>query len=109
MKVVYDSGNNYWEAVIQLRPFDDEVFRFIQNQVKKRKSVFISRIFEVKGGVDIYLSSQRYARSIAAKLKKFKGEVKVTHTLHTRDNMKSKDLYRATVLFRKHVDEESNE
>jgi len=109
MKTIFDSGNNYWEGVIQLRPYDDEVFRFLKNQIKKRKGVFVSRIIEVKGGVDIYLSSQRFIRTLVNKLKKFKGEVKLTHTLHTRDRLRSKDLYRATLLFRKHVDEEKDE
>jgi nonsense-mediated mRNA decay protein 3 len=99
-KEVY-SKNQYFEAVIQLRPFDEEVMRFIENQVKKRKDVFISKVEKLKTGVNLYISSQRFARSLGQKMKKsFKGELKITKTLHTRDKLRSKDLYRATILFR---------
>ncbi|MEA3378763.1 MAG: NMD3-related protein [Nanoarchaeota archaeon] len=101
MKAEVYSKNKYFEAVIQLRPYDEEVVRFIENQIKKRKNVFISNVIKLKSGIDLYISSQKFARTLGAKLKKtFKGEMKITKTLHTRDKLKSKDLYRATILFR---------
>lgn len=101
MKDKVYSKNQYFEAVIQLRPFDKEVIQFIENQIKKRDGVFISKVEKVKTGINLYISSQKFARTLGKRLKKsFKGELKITKTLHTRDKLKSKDLYRGTVLFR---------
>jgi nonsense-mediated mRNA decay protein 3 len=95
------SKNQYFEAVIQLRPADDEVIRFIENQVRKRDDIFISKVEKLKTGVNFWISSQRFARTLGKKLKQsFKGELIITRTLHTRHKLTSKDLYRATVLFR---------
>ncbi len=93
--------SRYFEAIIQLRPYDDKVYEYIEKAIEKRKGVFISRIDQLKTGIDIYISSQRFARSLGAKLKKqFKGELKNTKKLFTLDRMTSKKVYRATVLFR---------
>ncbi len=93
--------SEYYEAVIQLRPASDEIMRFIQNRIKERPKVFISKIKQVATGVDIYISSQSYARAIGKKLKKsFKGDLKITRTLHTMDRMSGKQVYRGTILFR---------
>ena len=105
--IIYRIPNNYYEAIIQLRPFDDDVFLFIEGEVNKRESVFIQRIEKVRGGIDIYLSSQSFARRIGALLKKkFKGEMKITRKLPTQDRLTSKKLYRATVLFKADRSEE---
>ena len=94
--------SDYFEAIVQLRPFNDEVFRFIQNQIKKRNDVEITRVEKLKTGIDIYITSQRYARSLGKKLKDTfnKGELKISYKLHTRDRQTSKEKFRATVLFR---------
>lgn len=100
----------YYEAIIQLRPATDELMRFIQNRIKERPKVFISKIKELPTGVDIYISSQSYARAIGKKLKKsFNGELKITRTLHTTDRMSGKQVYRGTVLFRLKPKEEPAE
>ncbi|HII14731.1 MAG TPA: hypothetical protein HA362_00300 [Nanoarchaeota archaeon] len=101
----------YYEAIIQLRPATEEILRFILNRVKERsKNVHISKLKELPTGVDIYISSQSYARSIGKKLKRsFQGDLKVTRTLHTQDRMSGKQLYRATVLFRLKPKEETEE
>tara|TARA_Y100000310_G_C20519128_1_gene732760 strand:- start:658 stop:990 length:333 start_codon:yes stop_codon:yes gene_type:complete len=101
--IVYEGPNQYFEAVIQIRPKDEEVLKFIQKKVVERKGVFISKIMEMKTGWDITISSQRFARTLGTLLKRrFKGwELKVTRTLHTRDKLRSKDVYRGTVCFRK--------
>lgn len=97
----------YYEAVIQLRASPDElerleeVRRFVQNRINERPSVTISKVKEFGYGVDIYMSSQSYARAIGKKLTHaFKGDLKVTRTLHTMDRMTSKQVYRGTVMFR---------
>ncbi len=96
---------NYFEAIIQLRPYDDKIYDFIEKELgtKRAHGVFISRIEELKTGIDIYLSSQKFARSIGDQLRKhFKGwKLLVTKKMCTSDRLTSRDLYRATVLFRK--------
>lgn len=100
MENVY-SNDQYFEAKIQLRPFNKKVYDFIVKQVSKRKDVLITNEVKLKTGIDIYLTNQRFARSLGKKLKdNFKGELKITRTLHSRDRLKSKLKYRATVLFR---------
>jgi len=100
----------YFEAIIQLRPATDEIMRFIHNRLKERPAVFISRVEETKHGVDLYLSSQKYAQTIGRGLKKaFDGEMKLSRTLHTQDKMSGKRVYRITVLFRLKPKEEPEE
>lgn len=96
-----DLHGAYWEGVIQVRPKDKEVINFIRNEVKKRKDVKISKELFFKYGADIYITSQRLTRDIGRKLKNcFDGELKITKKIYGRDRQKSKDIYRATVLFR---------
>jgi nonsense-mediated mRNA decay protein 3 len=93
--------DQYFEAVIQLRNPHKEAVKCIENAVDKRKGVFIAKKSKVKGGIDFYISSQRYARTLGKILKKsFKGELKITRRLYGMDKQKSKQLYRGTVLFR---------
>lgn len=106
----------YYEAIIQLRASPDEierleeVWRFVQNRLNERPSVTISKIKEFNYGVDIYMSSQSYARAIGKKLKhSFKGDLKITRTLHTMDRMTSKQIYRGTIMFRLKPKEEETE
>ena len=106
----------YFEAIIQLRCEKgdltrlDEILRFLHNRIKERPKVFISKIKKLDTGIDIYLSSQSYARAIGKKLKHaFKGDLKITRTLHTMDRMTSKQVYRGTVLFRLKPKEEEAE
>tara|TARA_Y100000310_G_scaffold167610_2_gene167547 strand:+ start:32398 stop:32715 length:318 start_codon:yes stop_codon:yes gene_type:complete len=94
-------ASNYFEATIQLRPKSPVLLEFVVNEVEKRKDVFISEVKTCKTGFDVLISSQRFARSLGKKMKdRFKGELKVTKTLFSRDRQSSKTLYRATVLFR---------
>ena len=91
----------YWEAKIQLRPYNEEVFRFIQNRVKERRDVTIANIEELKTGIDIYISDQQFARQLGKKLKdNFGGELKITRKLFGMNRQKSRLVYRGTILFR---------
>ncbi len=99
-KIVYQ-GDRYYEGSLQLRPYDEEVMRFINNQIKKDGKVFISRIVEVGDGIDIYFSSQKFVRELGKRLNRsFKGELKESRELFTRDRMSQRLVYRATVFFR---------
>jgi nonsense-mediated mRNA decay protein 3 len=99
--IIYKDPSNYFEAIIQLRPYDEEIFNFLKKRIRKRDGVFITKVIQLKTGIDIYISSQRYARRLGQDMKKaFKGELKITRKLHTQSRETSKLLYRATVLFR---------
>ncbi len=93
--------NQYYEAILQLRPESKEVLDFIKIQLNKRKDVFISKKINLDTGSDIYLSSQRFAKALGMHLKKrFKGEIKITSSLYGISKKSGKRLYRLTVLFR---------
>lgn len=91
----------YYEAIIQLRPPTDEIISFIRNQCRK-KGEAITRVVEVgHEGLDLYITSQKLARTLGPKLKKvFGGELKMTRKIFGKNRQSSKTLYRATVLFR---------
>ena len=103
-KSTHSTNPKYFEATIQLRPFDQEVFAFLEKEIedKHNPEYFISRIEELKTGIDIYFSSQRLARTIGQKMKrKFpQGELIITEKFHTVNKMTSRNMSRATVLFR---------
>lgn len=91
----------YWEGIIQVRPKNKEVIDFVRCLVKKRTDVRISKEFFFKYGADLYLTNQRITRDIGRRLKnQFGGELKITKKIYGRDRQTSKDVYRATVLFR---------
>ncbi len=95
------SNNQYFEAVLQLRPYNEKVLRAVEKMVGDKDGVFISKVVKQKTGLDLYISSQKFAQTIGKQLKKrFKGELKVSGTLFTRNRLTSKDVYRVTVLFR---------
>ncbi|MBI5871879.1 hypothetical protein HZB88_02230 [archaeon] len=94
------SDSAYYEGIIQLRPYREEAFLFIKNQAEKY-NVYISKVEEHKTGIDVYLSSQKFVRNTAQKLKKqFNAKMTISKSIVTRDRMKSRDLYRATALIR---------
>ena len=103
-KSTLSNNPKYYEAIIQLRPYSEEVFSFIEKEIGQPRGsgIFISRIDELKTGIDIYISSQKFARNLGQKLKKkFKGwKLLITKKMVTSDKLESRNLYRATILFR---------
>ncbi len=94
-------NDQYFEAILQLRPERPDVIEFILQAIAANKKVWISKTVGHKTGIDIYLSSNIFAKYIGQKLKKrFKGTLKYSSTVHTTDKMTSKQLYRVTVLYR---------
>ncbi|MEK6922941.1 MAG: NMD3-related protein [Nanoarchaeota archaeon] len=92
--------SDYYEAIIQLRPSSEESMRFVENRIKK-SNAWISKKTLLKTGVDYYVSSNRVARQIGKGLKTtFKGELKESRKLFSRNRLTSKDMYRVTVCFR---------
>ena len=91
----------YYEGTLQLRNPNREVINFIRNQFKNNRKAWIAKEERLKTGIDLYISSNRFLLSLGKKLKKsFKGELKVSRKLHSRDRITSKNVYRMTVLFR---------
>ena len=70
--------------------------------IKSRNNVRISKVVELKTGVDIYLDNQKFARGVLGPQlkKKFKGKLVMSKTLYGQHRMTSRLIYRATVLFR---------
>lgn len=93
----------YFEAIIQLRPFNQEIYNLIVNLMKKYPLVWISREEELKTGIDIYISSQKFARgTVVSQVRKAfkKTVIKVTRSQFSRDKDTGRTIYRATVLIK---------
>ena len=101
----------YFEAIIQLRPASPEVVDFIACEIERREDVKISKLIDLKTGLDIYLTNQRFARSTLAPMlkRKFDGVLTITKALYGRHRQTNKLIYRATILFRLNKQENSDE
>lgn len=97
---IYTKDQAY-RAIIQLRPMNDKAYDYILDLIEKRNDCFINKEEKLKTGVDIYINNNSFAVAIGKKLKdKFKGTLKLSRKLHSRDRVSSKPLYRVTVCFR---------
>ncbi len=103
---------NYYESILQIRtrrkdlPADlrDEVLGLIDGQVeaqaRNNRNIFITKVADVPGGTDIYLSSMQLGKSIAKLLADtYSAETKEAFKLvgQTRDGQ---DMFRITYLVR---------
>lgn len=96
-----DLTGGYFEAIIQLRPFDKVVYDYIIKAIENKKGVSIAKKVEKNFGIDIYITSNRFAVNLGKDLKKrFNGELKISKALYGTDRQTSKLLYRVTILFR---------
>lgn len=101
MKREINYENRYFEAKIQLRPANEEVIKFIDHLINHKKGVSIAKIILFDYGLDIYISSNKFAVQIGKLLKrKFKGELKISKKLFTQDKLTSKQKYRMTICFK---------
>ena len=99
--MVRDYPKEYYESKLQLRPYDKKVLDYVKKKIEKRKDVFISKEIKLKTGIDLYLSSNKFALILGKQLKKsFKGEVKISRKLFSVSKTTSKKIYRVTVCFR---------
>lgn len=101
----------YFEAVLQLRNPTPEVLSCVYNALKKRGTVNIAKEIPHKNGVDLYLSSQRFTRSIGRILKKsfHNGTLVESKKTYGVSRQTSKVLYRGTVMFRINQPDEDDE
>jgi len=92
---------SYYEAILQLRPDRKDVRDFIYKSLDDRGNVSLVKIVRIKKGVDLYLSSWKFATSLGSDLvKKFGGKVQVTKKIYGKKKETGKTVYRASVLFR---------
>jgi|TARA_B100001964_G_C14231262_1_gene600154 nonsense-mediated mRNA decay protein 3 len=92
---------DYFEGTLQLRNVDDEVIDFVIKEIEKTEDIYIAKVKKVTNGFDIYISRQRFLRSLGNKLQqKFGGQIKVSTKLHTRHKQTGRELHRVNVLFR---------
>lgn len=102
---------SYYESIIQIRgrerklteEQEERLVRSVQDKVQEaqleNREMFISKLEEVPGGVDAYLSSISLAKAISHDLAdKYGAEVKESSTLVTQKE--GRDVYRVTFLVR---------
>lgn len=95
-----DISGGYYEAIIQLRPFNKKAFEMIVNHLEKRNEA-ITKFEELKTGKDLYVTSWRAALGIARQIKKqMKAELVTSRSLFTRSKVTCKRVYRVTVCLR---------
>ena len=58
----------YFEGILQLRDCGDEVKKWVYDQVRKDQRALVTKEKKVRGGFDLYFSSQRYLRTLAKRL-----------------------------------------
>ncbi|MBI5390349.1 hypothetical protein HZB02_02580 [Candidatus Woesearchaeota archaeon] len=93
------NDSTYYEAIIQLRDCSDEVLQFVQN-IFHTHHAKPSKIEPVRGGVDIYVRNQGFAKMVGKRLKEHvPGHLHISHHLVTYDHLRSRDLHRATLYF----------
>lgn len=91
---------DYFEGVLQLRSPTPEVVAFIQKEIQDHGKVKISNIEYVNEGMDLYLTDQRFIKSVGKRLHdRFLGHLKSSSRLFTRNKQTSKDVHRVTVFF----------
>jgi len=96
-----NTNPDYFEGILQLRNPSDEALNFVENQFKNNEKVAIAKQVNLKTGIDLYVSSNKFLMQIGKKLKKsFKGKLILSRKLHTRNHLTSKNVYRLTVCFR---------
>jgi len=92
---------DYFEGTLQLRNAGNEVIEFIVKEIEKTENVNIAELKKVTNGVDIYISRQRFLRSLGKKLQdNYPGQLIVSKKIHTKNRLTSRDVYRVNVLFR---------
>ncbi len=96
-----DKHAKYYEGILQLRNPSKQVLDYVYKTIDRDNQAWISQEKKVRGGYDLYLSSQKYLRTLGKKLKeRFPGVMKTSRKLFTVQRGTGKRLYRVNVLFR---------
>ena len=95
---------NYYEGIIQIRGTNDNKVSEIVEEVIaifRKTRHFIAKMEEVRGGIDLYSSSNKLSRKIGRILyKRHGGELKESERLFSKDKQTQKEMFRVNVLFR---------
>ena len=95
------SKSGYYEGILQMRGCTDEAVRFARDSISSAEGVQITKEMNVKGGVDFFITSNKFLKKLGRMLKaRFTGIIKQTSKLHTEDKQSGKKIYRGTILFR---------
>jgi len=95
------SNEDYYEAKLQLRPYDKELIAFAKQLIDENKNILITKEAEYKYGVDFLTTSQKETQKIAKQLKKkFGGKITLSRKLFGVHKVTSKMVWRVTVCFR---------
>jgi NMD protein affecting ribosome stability and mRNA decay len=96
-----DKHVKYFEGILQLRNPSEELLKYVYRTIDRDNRAWIGQEKKVRGGIDLYLSSQKYIRTLGKKLKeRFPGDLKTSRKLFTVQRGTGKRLYRVNVLFR---------
>ena len=85
-----DKHAKYFEGILQLRNPSSELIKYVAKTIDKDNRAWIAQELKVPGGVDLYLSSQKY----------LPGCLKSSRKLFTVQRSTGKQVYRVNVLFR---------
>lgn len=98
-------GTQFFDSILQLRNCTEEVLAFTRNEVKKqhKKGIFITKEVPVEKysirDIDIFLTNQSYAKTLAEKIKKnFGGTIKKNAKHFSLNWQTTKTLYRLNIL-----------
>lgn len=101
MPMVEIPHKDYYEGILQLRNHSKKLLDWVLKKIRDDDRAAVTKMKKVTGGLDLYITSQKYLRILGKKLKeRFVGEYKETRTLHTQEKTSGKGLYRVTILFR---------
>ena len=93
--------SKYFEGTLQLRNPSEELIEVAASEIEKAPNVFVAESRNVKNGIDVYVSSQRFLRSLGNKLqKRFGGQLVISTKLFTKHRLTSKEVHRVNVLLR---------
>ncbi len=95
-------GTKYFEGILQLRQPTDTVKEFIKKHLKQseEKGNMLTNEKKVIGGIDYYLTSNRFTNTLGILLqKKFGGILKTSAHTYSRNKLTSKTMYRLSVFF----------
>lgn len=98
-------GTQFFDSTIQLRNCTEEILAFARNEVKKqqKKGIFITKEvpidkYSIKD-IDMFLTNQTYAKTLAEKIKKnFGGTIKKNAKHFSLNWQTTKTLYRLNIL-----------
>lgn len=98
-------GTQFFDSTIQLRNCTAEVLAFARNEVRKqqKKGIFITKEVPIEKysikDIDMFLTNQTYAKTLAEKIKKnFGGSIKKNAKHFSLNWQTTKTLYRLNIL-----------